>query len=76
VGIALLLFFNEPGLCGVAVETDGQVCDFLDNIVAANLRLTFFQLTYIEGSQLYLVKNFIFVNPKVFMSVLRSIQLF
>lgn len=72
--VAVLLFFDEPGLSGVAVEADGQVGYLFDNLVVADFWIQILEFTLLEWDQLNLVQNFILEHPQMLAPILSTVH--
>ena len=62
--VAVLLLLQKPGLCGVAIETDCEKGDLLNNFIFREL--LFLEVIDEKRDQLYLIKDLTLINPEVF----------
>ena len=62
--VAVLLLLQKPGLCGVAIETDGEKGNLLNYFIFREL--LFLEVIDENRDQLYLIKDLTLINPQMF----------
>ena len=62
--VAVLLLLQKPGLCGIAIETDGEKGNLLNYFIFHEL--LFLEVIDEKRDQLYLIKDLTLINPEVF----------
>ena len=72
--VTVFLFFDEARLSGVAVKADGQVGDFLDDLVIVNVLVQVLQLALLKGNQLDLIENLVLEDPQMLTPLICTVQ--
>ena len=63
VPVLSLSFLNEPNFRGVTIKTNGQISNFLDNILIGYRLLMVIEEIMLDEFHLYLIKDLTSIDP-------------